>query len=361
MSRVLRSHLRGPVVITVTAAELPELIEECWQDGRRPIIHGKPGIGKTAIAMQVAAQKGLPLWMLRLAQRDPTALTGFHMPDLAAGTMRYLPGEDWPAGPCVAFLDELNRAAVLTQNAAFEFIEFGRAGGRELAPGSVIIAAVNYATDGGGVQRMPSALGNRFRHFHLEVDVDAWCAWALNAGVHPLVRGYIRFRRAKGDSSALHEFDAQADAWPSPRTWEFVSDAVKRGITGRKLLVTAAGDVGEARALEFCAYAELYRSLPSIDAILLNPANAMVPDDVATQYAVSSALASVANEGNFGRVMAYMERMPAEYMAFAVKDATARPHTSPRCGCDGCTRVDALVNSADYTAAMVKHSAVFGG
>ena len=54
-----------------------------------------------------------------------------------------------------------------------------------------------------------------------------------------------------------------------------------------------AGAVGTGSATEFSAFLRMFRELPNIDAILLNPTQESVPENAAAQYAVASALASV--------------------------------------------------------------------
>ncbi len=59
----------------------------------------------------------------------------------------------------------------------------------------------------------------------------------------------------------------------------------------------------------------MFRELPNIDAILLNPSGEPVPDSPAAQYAVASALAHRASDTNFDHICLYLERMPTESRA----------------------------------------------
>ena len=68
----------------------------------------------------------------------------------------------------------------------------------------------------------------------------------------------------------------------------------------------------------------MFRELPSIDAILLNPMAESVPEEPAAQYAVASALEQRATDANFDRVYAYLNRMPVEFCVLAVRDASLR-------------------------------------
>jgi hypothetical protein len=82
--------------------------------------------------------------------------------------------------------------------------------------------------------------------------------------------------------------------------------------------------VGAGAATEFPAFLRMFRELPNIDAILLNPTQELVPENAAAQYAVASALARCASDANFHRICLYLNRLPTEFRVPCVHDATLR-------------------------------------
>ena len=115
-----------------------------------------------------------------------------------------------------------------------------------------------------------------------------------------------------------------ANAFPSPRSWEFISrilDATPDQAVEHELF---AGAIGSGAATEFSAFMRMFRELPNIDAILLNPLQEPVPENAAAQYAVASALARCASDTNFDRVSLYLNRMPTEFRVLCVRDASLR-------------------------------------
>ena len=58
----------------------------------------------------------------------------------------------------------------------------------------------------------------RFVHLDFEVDMQEWSAWAIQTKIRPEVIAFLRFRPA-----LLSAFDRDNNAFPSPRSWEFVS------------------------------------------------------------------------------------------------------------------------------------------
>jgi hypothetical protein len=178
---------------------------------------------------------------------------------------------------------------------------------------------------------MPRPLRNRFVHLELEADLDDWCKWAIKAHVRPEIIAFLRFK-----PDLLHAADTTADAnaWPTPRSWEMASN-VLCGIAGRQkaaLLLGASefeaqlldGTVGEAAASELVAFLRLFRQLPSIDEILLNPATAPVPTEPSSQIAIATALGRVLTDNSIGRGLTYLDRMPTEMRVMAIRDAAGR-------------------------------------
>ena len=82
--------------------------------------------------------------------------------------------------------------------------------------------------------------------------------------------------------------------------------------------------MGAGAATEFSGFLRMFRELPNIDAILLNPTQEPVPENAAAQYAVASALARCASDMNFDRICQYLNRMPTEFRVLCVRDATLR-------------------------------------
>ena len=155
--------------------------------------------------------------------------------------------------------------------------------------------------------------------YELETHLDDWCSWAIDHGVKPEVVSFIRFR-----PNLLHDFDAQRDQNPTPRSWvEGVSDAIGVVPTDAEY-ETFKGAVGEGAAAEFVGFVKIYRKLPNPDNIIMNPTTAEVPDDPATLYALSGAIAERATVNNFERVVTYAERMPPEFSVLSVSYASRK-------------------------------------
>lgn len=337
----------------------------CIEALRPFLVTGKPGIGKsTMIQATVAslpsftprfilkhAHKALRMmpngWGLldqRLTTMDPVDLRG--VPSVNSGSTTWHTPDWFPTDEAVEagkfpekgllFFDEATAVGPAMQAAMYEILLDRRAAGTKLADGWAIGAAGNGLSDNAVVQRTTSTIRSRFINLEMEADLDDWCNWALKNGMEPSLVAFLRYR-----PELLHKH-APDSAFPCPRTWEFVSQLVAQKPSRTVELALIEGAVGAGAATEYYAFLDLFRKLPSIDAILLSPAKHEVPTDPATRYAVAYALAFRATPANLGAVVQYLDRMPMEYNVLAMKAATQRD--------------SALCSTKDFTDWAVKHA-----
>lgn len=287
-------------------------------DAKQPcLIWGKPGVGKSDMIFQIGAGRNLQVSDQRLVTMDPVDLRG--LPANVDGITIWTRPEFLPKdGAGILFLDEINRAPQMVQNAALQLVLNHRIGEHVLPDTWHIVAAAN--PDGAGVTKVNPALASRFTHLETEPDLDDWCAWACKNGIEPATIAFLRFR-----PELLHQYSATDRAFPCPRTWAFVSRITAQHPDKEIELELFSGTVGQGAAIEYAAFLQLYRNIPSIDSILLAPEKAPVPTrDAASLWAISSALARRASDTNLRRVIRYLDRMPQEYAAMAMRDVASR-------------------------------------
>lgn len=288
---------------------------------RRPgFIWGPPGAGKSDVMRQVAEEEKLGLIDIRLSMLDPTDLKGFPIADREKNVMRWLTADFLPHDPKwkgIIFFDEANSAPKTVEAPMYQLSLDRRLGDYVLPEGAHIMMAGNRESDRAIANRMSSALQNRLIHIDYEVHLDDWITWAIQKGkIMTELTGFMRFRPA-----LLHKFNPDSKAWPSPRSWAFVSQIIHSGISRDTELELIKGAVGDGPASEFMAYLNVYRDLPSMDRILANPTKERIPEGADSCYAITTSLAEHTTKETFGKMMQYVTRMSMEYQVVFIRDA----------------------------------------
>jgi hypothetical protein len=293
-------------------------------------IWGACGVGKSQIVAQVAADRKCEFLDIRAVQLDPVDLRG--LPRISADRAEWVPPKFLPLdGEGILFLDELTSAPQMTQAGCYQLVLDRKLGEYRLPDGWVVIAAGNPASERGVHFSMPRPLRNRFVHLELEPDFMDWCKWAVQAGIRPEIIAFLRFKPA-----LLFDADAASDvnAWPTPRSWEMASNVLsgfarrqKSGFFAGTTEIEAQlleGTIGQAATTELVAFLRLFRQLPSIDEILLNPDGAPLPDEPSARIAIATALGRALTDHSIGKGVRYLDRMPTEMRVLAMRDAAAR-------------------------------------
>jgi DNA replication protein DnaC len=223
---------------------LKPLIQRAMRDNISVLVRGSPGIGKSALATELAKEANLQLIDIRLAQKDPTELGGIYFPIVEKGQeygqMRLFP-PDWAImaskQACLIFLDEINAATSKAQQAAaYQIVLERRVGNTHFHDDTKVIAAGNLSSDKAIVTPLSSALNNRFLHFVMKVDLDSWLEWAKkikngNTNVDLSIIAYFEGKKqSEGTEGAVkHLFnnDGRYVAFPSPRSWDIASKVLR--------------------------------------------------------------------------------------------------------------------------------------
>lgn len=275
------------------------------------MILGAPGIGKSAAVRDAAQQLGIDLRDERASQTDPVDWRGLPSLDTQTGLTRWLPPASLPtSGSGILFLDELNAAPMAVQVALYQLTLDRKIGDYTLPNGWYVVAAGNRAEDRAAATRMSSALANRFVHLEMTVDVDGWLDWYWAQDLPEEVGFYIGFRR-----EALHRFDPVSKdlAFPTPRSWASAARLYAQNLPPAIEHQLIAGCVGTGAAAEFLAFCKIYRELPSLDGILLDPENSQIPATSSAVAAVVAGLAKRAAPSNIGAILKYVARTSKEF------------------------------------------------
>ena len=290
--------------------ELATALEQLIGEQQPTMVWGAPGVGKSAIATQVADKLGLTYVDVRALLIDPVDLRGIPWRDENDMTRwappTFLPPQKSDKGFLIN-LEELPSAVPMVQAALYQLVHDRKVGEYTLPPGAALIACGNRESDRGVVHRMPTPLASRFIHLEAQVDIDAWTDWALSAQVPMEVIFFLKFR-----PDLLQVFDplSSEKAFPCPRTWEFAGNMVRAGNEGKSAtdLAILRGAIGEGAAVEFAAFLGIFKVLPSPDIIFQDPLGVQIPDDPSALIALCGALCKQAEEDKMDALVSFAMR-----------------------------------------------------
>ena len=310
---------------------------------RRPLfVKGQPGIGKSDGGEQAAAEltadlgRSIAFMSLQATIEDPITLSG--LPARDGDVARFLPFADKlpTSGDGIIEIAELPTAPPAVQAGLYEFFLRGKLGsyrlpdgGGEPGRGWYVYATGNRAIDRAAVQQMPRPLVSRIVHCNADLDLRVWMDWALKSGaVRAEIVAFLNFRSAhpaEGIPDIFNTFDpASVEPYACPRTYHMASDVLDAGHTAGIEHELLAGCIGQGPATELVAFLRVFRDLVNPDAVLMSPATAAIPGDLAALYAVCGALARKTTDKNIDRLLVYLERLDAEYAILTMTEAIRR-------------------------------------
>jgi hypothetical protein len=316
----------------ITATELIELLLAYLPQRFPVLITGAPGVGKSDLIALVAKMLGLDIVISHPVVEDPTDTKGLPFPSADGTAARFLPFGNMEqvlnaTRPTLWFLDDLGQGSNAVQAAYMQLLLARRVGEHVLPDCVTFVAATNDRSHNAAVSGILDPVISRFATVvNLVPDIASWSKWAVQNNMPYEVTAFLRFRE---DMLYVPKKGRDITNFPSPRSWGFLGRKFKFIPQGQELR-EYAGSVGQAAAIEFEGFLQVFREIASLEQILLDPLNAKLPDAdrPATVTAVVAMLAARVNADNFDRVMLYVNRMidagMREFAGFFIQDATTR-------------------------------------
>ena len=255
---------------------------------QRPILlMGPPGIGKTAIMEQAAAECGINLVSYTITHHTRQsaiglpfisrknfggkeyAVTEYTMSEIIAAVYEQIERSGIREG--ILFLDEINCVSETLAPTMLQFLQYKMFGTHRVPDGFLIVTAGNPPEYNKSVRDLDIVTLDRVKRIDVEADFDVWKEYAYRAGVHGSIISYLEIRREH-----FYHVETALDGrrFITARGWEDLSRMItvyeKLGLPVTEKLVIQYLESPEA-AVDFSAYYDLYnryRSVYRIDDIL---------------------------------------------------------------------------------------------
>lgn len=258
--------------------------------GEVPLIVGESGIGKTALAKELAKENNWSLIIINGNLLKEGEIGGLPTVESYAGVndqgdkvekkttvyavhnkLREIDEEIAKGKTVLLFIDEMNRCEHTVQQELMNLILNREINGYRLPEDVKILAAMNPSSKYGSdfdyqVVDMDAAQENRFVWLYMDPDYIQWLDWAMDAGIEQKVIEFI-----STFPEYLHKIN-EDDIRATPRSYERISGiykmykAEKNVIPRSVFLNVVRGNVGKFIAEEFVSFVESdYKSLISFE------------------------------------------------------------------------------------------------
>lgn len=260
---------------------------------QRPIfLMGPPGIGKTAVMEQVAAELGVGLISYSMTHHTRQSALGlpfiqkkvyggkeydvseYTMSEIIASVYDMMEQTGLTEG--ILFLDEINCVSETLAPSMLQFLQYKVFGKHRVPNGWIVVTAGNPPEYNNSVREFDIVTWDRLKRIDVEPDYEIWKEYAYQRSIHAAILSYLEIK--KGDFYKI-ETTVDGKSFVTARGWSDLSDMMKlyemHGIPVDEKLI-AQYLQNKRIAKDFAVYYDLfnkYRSDYQIEHILSGKAS----------------------------------------------------------------------------------------
>lgn len=260
---------------------------------QRPIfLMGPPGIGKTAIMEQIAAEMGVGLVSYSMTHHTRQSALGlpfiekknyggteysvseYTMSEIIASVYDMMEKTGLKEG--ILFLDEINCVSETLAPSMLQFLQYKIFGRHKVPKGWIVVTAGNPPEYNNSVREFDIVTWDRLKRIDVEPDYDVWKEYAYKKGVHAAIITYLDSKK-----SDFYKIETSVDGkrFVTARGWSDLSDMMhlyeEHKLTIDEALI-AQYLQNKKIAKDFAIYYDLfnkYRSDYQVDKILAGKAS----------------------------------------------------------------------------------------
>ena len=220
---------------------------------QRPVfLVGAPGIGKTAIMEQIAAEMdialvsysmthhtrqsaiGLPYLAEKQCDGRNCTVSEYTMSEIIASIYDVMEKSGKREG--ILFLDEINCVSETLAPSMLLFLQYKRFGNERIPEGWVVVTAGNPPQFNKSVKEFDIATLDRLKYMQVEESYAVWKEYASSAGLHPAILAFLEL-----NTDCFYKITTSVDGkfYITARGWEDLSSAL-RGYERKGFEVTSS-------------------------------------------------------------------------------------------------------------------------
>ena len=247
---------------------------------QRPVfLMGPPGIGKTAIMEQIAAELGVGLVSYSMTHHTRQSALGlpfivqknyggqeydvseYTMSEIIASVYDMM--EETGLREGILFLDEINCVSETLAPSMLQFLQYKIFGRHRVPDGWIVVTAGNPPEYNNSVREFDIVTWDRLKRIDVEPDFGVWKEYAYLSNVHPAIISYLDVKH-----SYFYKIESTVDgkSFVTARGWSDLSDMIKlyekHGLKVDNALVSQYLQ-NKKIARDFAVYYDLYMKYKS--------------------------------------------------------------------------------------------------
>ncbi len=208
---------------------------------QRPVfLMGPPGIGKTAIMEQIAAEMGVGLLSYSMTHHTRQSALGlpfiehknyggiecdvseYTMSEIIASVYELMQETGVKEG--ILFLDEINCVSETLAPVMLQFLQYKVFGKHHVPEGWIVVTAGNPPEYNNSVREFDIVTWDRLKRVDVEPDFDVWKEYAYQKGIHPAIMTYLEIKKS---DFYLVESTVDGKTFVTARGWDDLSQMIQ--------------------------------------------------------------------------------------------------------------------------------------